>query len=49
MGFLFSSPKPQEQNPKASLQSQIQSVDVIKVKLKHVRDRLKQYISLKTK
>ncbi len=47
MGFLFSSPKKQVSSPPT--QSQIQNVDIVKVKLKHVRDKIKQYINLKTK
>ena len=51
MGFLFSrndNPPPQPP-PKSNAQSQIQNVDVVKMKLKKTRDTIKTFISKKNK
>ena len=51
MGFLFSrndNPPPQPP-PKNYAQSQIQNVDVVKMRLKKTRDTIKTFISKKNK
>jgi len=43
------SEREREKPKKSTVKSNIESVDVIKVKLKHARDRIKNFINMKRK
>ena len=48
MGFLFSrNQPPPQQPPKSKAQSQVENVDVVKMKLKQARDRIRNFIAKK--
>lgn len=53
MGLCLSAEKSTEnerQKPKQNnIKSNIENVDVVKVKLKHARDRIKNFINMKSK
>lgn len=52
MGICMSGDKSErerEKPKKSTVKSNIESVDVIKVKLKHARDRIKNFINMKRK